>query len=1380
MLNPQKFPDPYTPAEPDPPVNDTVGMILQGSDGSIQACNTAAESILGFTFAQMRGCHYIDCPWQTIHADGSPFPGTAHPPMLALQSGQPVTGQIMGIYQPNGDLVWLQIDAQPLFQGPGSAPWGVVTTFVEITQSTCSPKFCNHGCLLAQMTERISGPQNLADILQITVTEVRQVLQADRVFIFRFLPNWSGEVVAESVGAGWRSVLASKVEDTYFQQTGGEAYRQGRIQAIADVQAADLSDCHLTLLTLFQVRANLVIPIVRAEQLWGLLVVNQCASPRHWLPLDIQLLQQLVKQVSMAMGQAELYGQLRGELARQHQVITALQESEARYQRRWEAVPGLLFTALPDGWSDYCNPHFYQFTGMTADAARGWGWITAVYPEDRERLRENWLNALRQGKPFEMAYRLRRADGEYRWFLGRSIPLQEETDQISQWLGICTEIHELKETQVALSQSEAQFRLLTEHLPETVFWVTDPQTERILYVSPAYERLWGQPRDRLYSHPQSWLDMIHPEDRPRIQTAYAAQTHTGSYDEEYRILHPDGHLAWVRDRRFAIPKATGEVDRLVGLTENITARKRSEIDLRQSEAKFRRLVEISMFGVAIGDFSGRMTYANAALLKMIGYSREELEAGQIRWIDLTPPEHLPLDWQAGEELRQFGVSTPFEKEYMHKDGHRVPILIGGALLGEPYVDQELIIAFYLDLSGIKQTEHQLRAALQQLNFHVENTPMAVIEWDAQFIVRRWSGAAPQIFGWPAEEILGRCINELNLVYEEDLAEVTAVCDRILSGAEPQIIAHNRNYKKDGSVLHCVWYNSTLTDPMGQVTSILSLVLDRTEQVRAEESLRQSEERFRLAARAVTGMVYDWNVATQEVYRSEGLYGLIGVHPEEVPPTQAWWSEQIHPEDLVHLYPQMQVIMAGQGDSYDFEYRVRHRDGHWVNFWDRGYLIRNSQGQVIRVVGSSTDITLRKQLEQQRENLLIQEQTAREQAELANRMKDEFLAVLSHELRTPLNPILGWCKLLQTRPFDPPRSMEALRTIERNAQLQVQLIEDLLDFSTIVQGKLPLQIAPVHLSSIITAALESVRLAAEAKTIQLQTCLDQNPILVWGDANRLQQVVWNLLSNAIKFTPEGGQVEVRLESGEGSPGQRAHSMPVNTFSHAQICVIDTGKGITSDFLPHVFDYFRQEDGAMTRRYGGLGLGLAIVKQIVEMHGGRIWAESPGLGEGATFTVRLPLMKEEQPWNHVAEPSLPPPQPASPTYPLKDLHLLIVDDQPDSQDFLAFCLREEQAIVTTVSSAPEALQVLAQSRPDLLISDIGIPQIDGYMLIAQIRTQLGLSPRQLPAIALTAFAEEVDQQQVLQSGFQIHLAKPIDPDHLVQAISQLCRPQPTPSA
>ena len=396
-------------------------------------------------------------------------------------------------------------------------------------------------------------------------------------------------------------------------------------------------------------------------------------------------------------------------------------------------------------------------------------------------------------------------------------------------------------------------------------------------------------------------------------------------------------------------------------------------------------------------------------------------------------------------------------------------------------------------------------------------------------------------------------------------------------------------------------------------------------------------------------------------------------------------------------------------------------------------------------------TLNKELEQR-----VQDRTL--QLETTNRVKDEFLSVLSHELRTPLNAILGWSRLLQAGKLNAAKSAQALDIIERNAKSQAQLIDDLLEISRVIQGKLRLHVLPLHPSSVIEAAIDTVRPAAEAKSIRLQAVLDPSAGPISGDPERLQQVVWNLLANAIKFTPKGGRVQIRLER-------------IN--SHIEITVSDTGMGISADFLPYIFERFRQSDSTTTRAFGGLGLGLAIVRQLVELHGGTVRAISPGEGQGATFMVVLPLMIVH---TDVTQPDRVHPQvatevPLSTDSSLDELQVLVVDDEADARTLLVTLLEQQGATVTAVATVSEALAVLKHRRPDVLVSDIGMPGEDGYALIRQVRAQSAELGGQIPAIALTAYARVEDRIRLLKAGFQLHIPKPVEPSELVEAIANL---------
>jgi signal transduction histidine kinase len=453
--------------------------------------------------------------------------------------------------------------------------------------------------------------------------------------------------------------------------------------------------------------------------------------------------------------------------------------------------------------------------------------------------------------------------------------------------------------------------------------------------------------------------------------------------------------------------------------------------------------------------------------------------------------------------------------------------------------------------------------------------------------------------------------------------------------------------------------------------------------------------------------------------------------------------------------------------------------------------------------------------------IFQAQAARQQAEAANLMKDEFLAVVSHELRSPLNSILGWAQLMQMRKFDEAKLCQALKIIERNAKSQAQLIDDILDMSRLIRGKVQLSIQPVNAIATIELLLESIRPQLEEKSLQLRTHLDPAAQTIAADPTRLRQIIWNLLSNAVKFTPEKGQIEIRLTQesreqgaeerelreprelrelrerrelgetrsrGEGRLGaeeQRTNLIPNSEFripnsNYAQIQIIDTGIGIRPEFLPQIFDRFRQADSSITRAFGGLGLGLAIVRQLVILHGGTIEAHSEGEGKGTTFTVRLPLANSP---STATSPATATPNlinltanDASKLNSLLDgVNVLVVEDNNDSRDFIKFALEQAGATVTTVSSAADAVAYLKRDRPDVIISDIAMPETDGYQLIQRIRATEQQGDRQIPAIALTAHAKPEDRSRSLAAGFQQHITKPVESTALITAVAELIKQQ-----
>lgn len=538
--------------------------------------------------------------------------------------------------------------------------------------------------------------------------------------------------------------------------------------------------------------------------------------------------------------------------------------------------------------------------------------------------------------------------------------------------------------------------------------------------------------------------------------------------------------------------------------------------------------------------------------------------------------------------------------------------------------------------------------------------------------------------------------------------------------------------------------------------------------RMREGLLTSEIRYRRLFEAARDGILILNAATLKITDvNPFMTELLGYSKDEFLGKELWqiglFSDKEASQDAFR-----ELQKTGYIRYEDLPLQTRQGERREVEFVSNVY--EEDSQQVIQC--NIRDITARKQAEEERGLLLENEQVAHAEADTANSIKDEFLALLSHELRTPLTSILGWSDLLATGNLDEVATERALEVIARNARAQGQLIDDLLDISRIITGKLRLDVQPVELAPIIEAVVDGLRPAAAARNIHLQTALDPLISPIFGDPDRLQQIVWNLLTNAMKFTPKGGRVQVRLKRIDvaGPPGGKPAS---GAGSHVELAISDTGQGIEPELLPHVFDRFRQSDSSSTRRHGGLGLGLSIVRQLVELHGGTVTAESPGAEKGTTFKVMLPLMSVQHELGDVAMArTLIASKPLNGWQPsLADLRVLVVDDEPDARELIGMVLAGCGAEVVSVESAPEGLAEMERQRFDVLVSDIGMPEMDGYALIEKVRQLSAERGGRIPAAALTAYARVEDRMRVLSAGYQMHIPKPVEPAELTTVVANL---------
>jgi PAS domain S-box-containing protein len=787
--------------------------------------------------------------------------------------------------------------------------------------------------------------------------------------------------------------------------------------------------------------------------------------------------------------------------------------------------------------------------------------------------------------------------------------------------------------------------------------------------------------------------------------------------------------------------------------------------------------------IAIIDPTGHYLQQNMAHRELLGYSDEEL-AGQ------TPAIHL-----GDEAFQAIAAELSSKGEYRGettsrgKDGQEREIELSAFTMRDETGEPICFVGIKRDVTERKQAEEALRQTETELTDFFENATIGFHWVGPDGTILRVNQAELDLLGYSREEYVGRNIAEFHvdpLVIENILTRLRA--GELLRDVDARMRC------KDNSIKH-VRINSSVFWDEGKFAHTRCFTRDITARKRTESRLALQYAVTRILAESGDFIEsaqkimqaacenLDWDVGAlwmldresnvmrcldfckpsalavdefEKLTRETALDKGVGL------PGRIWASGEPARIDNVTADPNFPrahaAELVGLRGGFGFPILLGQEVLGVLEFFSRE--IREPDEELFKMMmslgGQIGQFTKRRRAEEERADLLERERTARTDAEKANRLKDEFLATVSHELRTPLNAVIGWSRMLRSGRLDPESAHHALEVIERNACAQKQIIEDILDVSRVITGKLQLTLGPVDLVAIVDAALDAVRPALEAKGIKIETIIDADLRIVSGDADRLQQVVWNLLSNAAKFTPSGGKVEVRMS---------------HNSTHVQIEVSDTGPGIDPDFLPHVFERFRQADGSTTRTHGGLGLGLAIVRHLVELHGGVITADNRSDGPGAIFSVKLRLpsgeLRSETLAGALAMFEEAEVEPVS----LAGLGILVVDDESDTLDLVTMELTQHGARATGANSAAEALEKLEQLEFDVLISDIAMPGMDGYGLIRQVRKQEAGTDRRIPAVALTAYASVQDRMRAILAGYNTHVAKPVEANELVTVVAGL---------
>jgi PAS domain S-box-containing protein len=872
--------------------------------------------------------------------------------------------------------------------------------------------------------------------------------------------------------------------------------------------------------------------------------------------------------------------------------------SERRFRLLAEAIPQIVWTTRPDGYCDYHNCRWFDYSGMTEEESVGDGWMTAVHPDDRARIGAAWRRAFQGSKGFEFEHRLRRADGVYRWFLVRAEPICDDREKAIRWFGTCTDIDEHKRVEDETLRQNGERLKLAAEAARLGYWDWDIVSDTITW-SDNLERISGTSPEAFGVTFERFLELVHTDDRERVGEAVRSAVAQGTpYEEEYRLARPDGSYRWCLAKGQAYYDRAGRAVRMAGIDVDITERKRAEAALNANLEFAQRIADISPAILYVYDLAeGRSFYRNREIGTLLGYSPDEVVA--------MGGNSVPTLMHPADRLR---LPAHFAKARALKDGEKE--------------------AFEFRLKAVNG------------------------EW--------------------------------NWFYTEDAV-----------------------FERDGD---------------GKATRLIGAAVDINARKRSEEALRASEERFRIAVDVVKGVIYEWDLGTDRVERSAGVFAITGFQPEEAEPSGDWWRRRVHPDDLEGVDRGIVADMESGASLQETEYRVRHRDGSYRNVWDRARAVCDAEGRPVRIIGCTIDITEHRLaeaalLENERRfrkladsNILgvifgdihggisyandeylrilgysreefesgrigwatvtprewlpvderaiaqamsgdgastpyekqyvrkdgtrisvlvgftlfgkeetvafILDLSERKRAEEvlreADRRKDEFLAMLAHELRNPLSALANALRMFRSPGMTDQDLEWASDVAERQLQNLVRLIDDLLDIARISSGKIHLRKTRLDAATVVTRSVESVRPFIEARRHELTVAVESRPMPMQGDPTRLEQVLANLLNNAAKYTDEGGRIGLRagVEGGE-----------------AVIRVRDTGVGIAQEMLPKIFELFAQVDTSIDRSQGGLGIGLALVRMLVEMHGGRVSANSDGPGLGSEFTVWLPLSRSE---------------------------------------------------------------------------------------------------------------------------------------------------------
>jgi PAS domain S-box-containing protein len=876
----------------------------------------------------------------------------------------------------------------------------------------------------------------------------------------------------------------------------------------------------------------------------------------------------------------------------------------------------------------------------------------------------------------------------------------------------------------------------------------------------AAERIFGYRAAELIGKP---VRMLIPPDRQSEEDEILRRIRLGERIDHFETvrIRKDGRPIDISLTVSPVHDKRGIVIGASKIARDITEQKRA----RSAQAYFAAVVTSSADAIMTKDLDGIIQSCNASVERIFGYSESELVGRSI--LTLIPPERHAEEAVILAKMRNGERIEHFETVRVAKDGRRLDISLSMSPIRDDRGHVIGIAKVARDVTEQKRLAQQLAAQQEQFRVTLASIGDAVIAADADGLVTFMNAPAEKLTGWPTREATGHDLSDVFRIINEKTREpVENPAGLVMrSGAVVGLANHTVLIHRDGSERPIADSAAPIRDDAGQIIGTVLVFRDVTAQRRIDDAIAEQREWFETTLESIGDAVIATDVQERVAFMNPVAEHLTGWRLGDArgrPCAEVFHIVNEQSRRTVDS-PVKRVLTDGTVVGLANHTMLIAADGTERPIDDSGAPIRNRSGRTVGAVLVFRDISDRRRGEAERrsvaaerDRLLEAERAARSDAERASRVKDEFVAMVSHELRTPLNAILGWTHLMTQSAADADIVRRGLDVIARNTRIQAQLISDLLDMSRIVSGKLRLTIEKVELQSLAQSAIETVQQAAAAKNIEIRPTLDFTNAIA-GDPARLQQIIWNLLWNAVKFTPDGGKIDVALRQ---------------SGADVALSVSDTGVGIGAEVLPHIFDRFKQGNPSITRRFGGLGLGLAIVKHLVELHGGTVRAESAGEGRGATFTVALPAGNFEN-GNGSQRPGLSIEPISQQSDALDGIRILIVEDERDTRDFLGRFLVSYGAEIVGAASATEALALLPNAGVNFLISDIGLPDVDGYELLQKVRRMDSSSAAGIPAVALTAYARMEDRMLAFRAGYQAHIAKPVEPTELVATIVDLAK-------